>query len=69
LRSTSPEASAVEQGIKDAMKWINGELQDHPEANVNLLIDRASQQFNLTPLQTDFLYREYARTANRPTPE
>ena len=39
----------MEQGIKDAMKWINGELQDNPEANVNLLIDRASQQFNLTP--------------------
>lgn len=59
----------MEQGLKDALKWINGELQDDPGANVNLLIDRASQQFNLTPLQTDFLYREYARTANRPSPQ
>jgi hypothetical protein len=59
----------MKQGLRDAMKWINGELQDDPEANVNLLIDRASQQFNLTPLQTDFLYREYARTGDRPIPQ
>ncbi|MFQ5802564.1 MAG: hypothetical protein ACE5JQ_06680 [Candidatus Methylomirabilales bacterium] len=59
----------MEQGLRDALKWINGELQDNPEANVNLLIDRASQQFNLTPLQTDFLYREYTRTGSRPTPQ
>ncbi len=59
----------MEQGLRDAMKWINGELQDNQEANVNLLIDRASQQFNLTPLQTDFLYREYARTGSRPAPQ
>jgi hypothetical protein len=51
----------VEQGLKEAMQWINGELQDNPGANLGLLIDRASQQFNLTPLQADFLYREYAR--------
>ena len=59
----------MEQGLKDAMKWINGELQDDPGTSVNLLIDRASQQFNLTPLQTDFLYREYARTGHRPIPQ
>jgi len=59
----------MEKGLRDAMKWINGELQDDPKANVNRLIDQASQQFNLTPLQADFLYREYARTGNRPTPE
>lgn len=59
----------MEQGLRDAMKWINGELQDDPEANVNVLIDRASQQFNLTPLQADFLYREYARTGDRPIPQ
>ncbi len=59
----------VEQGIKDAMQWINGELHDNPEANVVLLIDRASQQFNLTPLQTDFLYREYQQRGTRPGPD
>lgn len=59
----------MERGLREAMKWINGELQDDPKANVNRLIDQASQQFNLTPLQTDFLYREYARTGNRPTSE
>jgi hypothetical protein len=51
----------MEQGLRNALKWINAELQDNPEANVSLLIDQASRQFNLTPLQTDFLYREYSR--------
>ena len=45
----------VEQGLKEAMQWINGELQDNPGTNLGLLIDRASQQFNLTPLQAGFL--------------
>jgi hypothetical protein len=59
----------MEQGLKEAIKWINGELQDDPRTNVGLLIDKASRQFNLTPLHTDFLYREYQRKGNRPKPE
>ncbi|MFQ5847645.1 MAG: hypothetical protein ACE5IQ_08275 [Candidatus Methylomirabilales bacterium] len=59
----------VEQGLKEAMQWINGELQDKPEANVGLLIDQASRHFNLTPLQSDFLYREYSRKDTQPRPE
>jgi hypothetical protein len=65
----SPKARKMEQGLKEAIKWINGELQDKPKANVGLLIDQASRQFNLSPLQTDFLYREYHRKGNRPKPE
>lgn len=57
------------QGLREAIKWINGELQDNPGANVSLLIDQASRQFNLTPLQTDFLYREYTRKDIRPIPQ
>ena len=59
----------MEQGLKEAIKWINAELQDNPQAKVGLLIDQASRQFNLTPLQTDFLYREYQRKGVRPSPE
>ena len=56
----------MEQGLKEAVKWINAELQDNPRAKVGLLIDQASRQFNLTPLQTDFLYREYQRNPSKP---
>ena len=56
----------MEQGLKEAIKWINAELQDNPRAKVGLLIDQASRQFNLTPLQTDFLYREYLRKDKPP---
>lgn len=59
----------MEKGLKDALRWINGELQDNPEANINVLIDRASQQFNLTPLQADFLYREYQQKGTRLGPD
>ena len=59
----------MEQGLKEAIKWINAELQDNPQAKVGLLIDQASRQFNLTPLQTDFLYREYQQKGVRPSPE
>jgi len=58
----------MEQGLKEAIKWINAELQDNPQAKVGLLIDQASRQFNLTPLQTDFLYREYQRKGNPAKP-
>ncbi len=56
----------VEQGLKDALQWINLELYDDPNANIGLLIDRAAQQFHLTPLQTDFLYREFHREGSKP---
>lgn len=59
----------MEQGLTEAIKWINGELQDNPEANVALLIDQASRQFNLTPLQTEFLYREYQQKRPRLGPD
>jgi hypothetical protein len=59
----------MERALKDALKWINAELQDNPEANVGLLIDQASQQFSLTPLQTDFLYREYQQKRTRLGPD
>jgi hypothetical protein len=59
----------MERELKDALQWINGELQDNPEANVALLIDQASRQFNLTPLQTEFLYREYQQKRTRLGPD
>jgi len=65
----SPGARTMDRALRDALKWINGELQDKPEANVGLLIDQASQQFSLTPLQTDFLYREYQRRGTRLGPD
>jgi hypothetical protein len=65
----SPKAMTMEQGLKEAIRWINAEVQDNPRAKVGLLIDQASRQFNLTPLQTDFLYREYRRGDKPPEAE
>ena len=46
-----------EAPIKSALKWIDEQLQDRPDADRVKLIDEASRRFDLTPLDTDFLAR------------
>jgi hypothetical protein len=50
----------LEIGLKKAVDWILEHRQDEPNAGLATLIDRASRQFDLTPLQADFLYRHLA---------
>jgi hypothetical protein len=49
-----------EPPIKAAIKWLDEQLAEHPEANRVKLIDEASRRFDLTPLDSDFLYRHLA---------
>ena len=50
--------SAGEAPIKQAVKWIDEQLRDNPQADRVKLIDEAGRRFDLTPLQADFLMRE-----------
>ena len=50
--------SAGEAPIKQAVKWIDEQLRDNPQADRVKLIDEAGRRFDLTPLQADFLVRE-----------
>jgi hypothetical protein len=57
--------STGEAPIRRAVKWIDDQLTDDPKADRVKLMDEASRRFDLSPLDTDFLYRHLAER-NRP---
>jgi hypothetical protein len=54
---------AGEAPIKQAVKWIDDQLQDTPGADRVQLVDEASRRFDLSPLDADFLFRHLAERA------
>lgn len=50
--------SLAEPHIKRALDWIIERLTDDPTAKRSTLIDEASREFDLTPLEEEFLYRQ-----------
>jgi len=52
--------SAGEAPIKQAVKWIEGQLADRPNADRVALVDEAARQFDLSPLHAEFLFRHLA---------
>ena len=54
---------AGEAPITQAVKWIDGQLLDRPRTDRLKLVDEAAQRFDLTPLDTEFLYRHLAERA------
>jgi hypothetical protein len=59
--------AAGEAPIKQAVQWIDERLSEEPGADRVKLVDEASRRFDLTPLDTDFLYRHLAeRKARKP---
>ena len=55
------DTMAGEAPIKQAVKWIEDQLLDRPDADRVKLVDDASRRFDLTPLDEEFLYRHLAR--------
>jgi hypothetical protein len=51
---------AGEAPITQAVKWLDDQLADRPDADRLSLVDEAARRFDLTPLDTDFLYRHLA---------
>jgi hypothetical protein len=51
---------AGEAPIRQAVKWIDDQLQDNPKADRVKLLDEASRRFDLSPLDQDFLFRHLA---------
>jgi hypothetical protein len=49
-----------EAPVKQAIKWIDEQLHDHPDADRFKLIEEASRRFDLSPLDEDFLVRHLA---------
>jgi len=57
--------AAGEAPIKQAVKWIDDQLTDRPDADRLKLVDEASRRFDLSPLDTDFLLRHLSERARK----
>ena len=57
--------SAGEAPIKQAVKWIDDRLAADPKADRVTLVDEASRRFDLSPVDTDFLFRHLAERAKK----
>jgi hypothetical protein len=58
--------AAGEAPIKQAVKWIDDQLVARPAAERVKLVDEAARRFDLSPLDTDFLFRHLAERARKP---
>ena len=52
---------AGEAPIKQAVQWIDDQLADNPSADRVKLVDEAARRYDLSPLDTDFLFRHLAQ--------
>lgn len=59
--------SLGESSIQRALTWVIERLHEDPEAKYTTLIDQASREFDLTPLEADFLYRQLREALRRRT--
>jgi hypothetical protein len=55
--------AAGEGPIKQAMKWIDDQLNERPGADRVTLVDEASRRFDLSPMDADFLFRHLSERA------
>lgn len=60
--------SLGEPNVKRALDWILERLGEDPHAKRSALIDEASRQFDLTPLEADFLYRQLSEATKGKPP-
>lgn len=52
-----PEGEALRQ----AMRWLDGRARDEPELDRGRAIAEAARRFDLTPLDEEFLLRNWRR--------
>ena len=55
--------AAGEAPIKQAVRWIDDQLRDRPTADRLTLVEEASRRFDLSPADSDFLFRHLAERA------
>jgi len=57
--------AAGEGPVKQAVRWLDDQLRDKPQADRVTLVDEASRRFDLSPMDADFLLRHLAERARR----
>lgn len=50
------------EDIRRAVKWVSGNLQEHPGQPVQPLVQEAIFKFDLSPKDADFLINFYSQT-------
>lgn len=55
MATVMPEGDA----IRNAIKWISAEMQEHPETPAQKLVNQAISRFDLSPRDSDFLISFY----------
>jgi hypothetical protein len=55
--------AAGEGPVKQAVRWLDDQLRDKPQADRVTLVDEASRRFDLSPMDADFLLRHLAERA------
>ncbi len=58
--------SQGEAAIKQAVRWLEDQLRDKPDADRVRLVDEAGRRFDLSPVETDFLFRHLAERPKAP---
>jgi hypothetical protein len=48
-----------DKSMEETIRFISTALKDNPDADRIKLIEQASQNFDLNPLQTDFLMNKF----------
>ena len=61
--------SLGEPNVKRALEWILARLEEEPGAQRSKLIDRAAREFDLTPLEEDFLQRQLVDELKKKAPD
>ena len=49
----------MDDSIKNAMKYMSEKLKENPSCDKNKIIEEASREYDLSPLQTEFLINKY----------
>ena len=55
--------SGGETALKQAVRWLDDQLREQPSADRLTLVDAASRRFDLSPADSDFLFRHLAERA------
>jgi len=50
--------------LRKAIKWISDERLEHPESKLYLLVEEASQEFDLSPKDEEFLVHFFCQASS-----
>ena len=59
--SMTPTVLPEGEALRRAVKWISAQLQQNLNVNKMQIVQEAVFRFNLSPIDSDFLYQMYSK--------